>query len=290
MVDQMVWSAPDGSTINLSNWSAGYFQLADNTTGLRSPTYDLSTVSYAGIDGTTVTAVRAQASEPTVALLIEAATKQAFRAKARALVRSMRPKAGLGTLTVTSEWGESRSLSCYCVGGLEGDQANNVGGSGLWWRMVLKFYAPSPWWRGDVRSIMFGLSAPTSFFPITPVVLSSSNIQGALTVDLSDADAPSFPVWTVTGPGSALTLTNTTTGRTIQVTTPIGDGQSLIIDTRPGMQSVRDGNGVNLMGSLSSDPALFPLVEGVNQISALLAGAGPASSISGTYAPSYAGI
>ena len=290
MVDQMVWSAPDGSTVNLSDWSGGYYQLGDNTTGLRSPTYDLATSRFAGVDGTTVTAVRANPAEPTVALLIEASTKQLFRAKARALVRAMRPKAGPGTLTVTTEWGDSRSLSCYCTGGLEGDQANNVGGSGLWWRMVLKFYAPSPWWQGDERTITFGLSAPSAFFPIPPVLLSASNIQGALSIDLSDADAPSFPVWTITGPGSALTLSNTTTGRSIQLNTPIGDGQTVVIDTRPGLQSVRDGSGVNLMGSLASDPALFPLVEGVNQVSALMAGAGAASSITGVYRPSYAGI
>jgi hypothetical protein len=44
------------------------------------------------------------------------------------------------------------------------------------------------------------------------------------------------------------------------------------------------------MGSLGSDPALWPLVDGVNQISAQLTGATSASRISATYRPRYAGI
>jgi hypothetical protein len=94
----------------------------------------------------------------------------------------------------------------------------------------------------------------------------------------------------VTGPGSALILTNVTTGRSIELAFDLGDGQTATIDTRPGRQSVRAADGTNLMSGLSSDPALWPLEPDVNEVTALLTGAGAASRIVGTYRPKYAGI
>jgi hypothetical protein len=44
------------------------------------------------------------------------------------------------------------------------------------------------------------------------------------------------------------------------------------------------------MGSLGTDPALWPLIEDVNAVSAQLTGATSASRISATYRPRYAGI
>lgn len=290
MADEFAWTAADGTTVNLSDASAGYSILANGTRGLRSVEYAFSTAEYAGVDGVQVQAVKASANSPTLGLMLEAAGETAFIAKSRALVRSMRPKAGPGTLTVHRSDGSSRSLTCYVTGGLEGDEAVDTTLLGRWWKLALKFMAPDPWWYGLPRSIDFGLSAPTVFFPIFPLRLSPSAIQGALTVDLSDSDAPTYPVWTVTGPGGPLTLTNTTTGRTIQVNTSIGDGQTIVIDTRPGMQSVRSGTGDNLMGYLASDPALWPLVESVNNVSALLINSTANSRITGTYAPRYSGI
>jgi hypothetical protein len=128
--------------------------------------------------------------------------------------------------------------------------------------------APDPWWYGDTQIINFGLGAPTLFFPIPPVTLSPGTVQGVFTVDLSDTDAPTYPVWTITGPGSALLLANQTTGRSIEVNASLAAGESMTIDTRPGFQSVRRGDGTNLMAALASDPAMWPLIEDVNQVSA----------------------
>jgi hypothetical protein len=85
-------------------------------------------------------------------------------------------------------------------------------------------------------------------------------------------------------------LTNQTTGRTITVTVSLLGGQQLIIDTRPGYQSVRRDDGTNLMGSVTSDPALWTLTEGVNAVSVALTGSTSASRIVGTFRPRYSGI
>jgi hypothetical protein len=291
MADQVTWTTADGQTvIDLTDPQGGYTVLGEGTAGLRSVAYELATVKYAGADGEQVQAIRAAGNTPSLGLLLAADDERTFRQRARFLRAAMRPKIGPGTLTVRTEDGEARSLTCYCTGGFEGDESLDVTHSGRWWKLALKFYAPSPWWEGDPITASLGLGVPVNFFPAPPFKLAPSSVQGQLAIDLSDSDAPSYPTWTVTGPGTSLTLTNVTTSQSIVVNAGLLAGETLVIDTRPGHQTVRKGDGTNLMGSLGSDPALWPLVETVNTVTASLAGATSASRITATYRPRYAGI
>lgn len=291
MAEQITWTSADGSTvIDLTDDSSGYTVAANGTAGLRSVAYELTTTRYAGIDGETVNAIHATPNEPTIGLLVEADGDADLRAKIRGLVRAMRPKAGPGTLTVANETGDRRSLTCYCVDGLPGVESSDGILAGSWWKAALKFYAPDPWWLGDEQSVSIGLGAPTPFFPFFPLVLSSSTVQGQFTVDLSDSDTPAFPVWTITGPGSSLVLTNNTTGRSLTVAASLASGETMVVDTRPDYQSVRRGDGTNLLGSVDGYPDLWPLVEDVNDITAALNGATSNSRIGGSWQPRYAGI
>lgn len=288
MADQVTWTGPDGAVIDLTDAEAGYMVLAEGTTGLRSVTYEVTAAKYAGVDGEQVQAIRAAANTPTLGLLVAADCEADFRARARALRHAMRPKAGTGALCVRNDSGEARYLDCYVTAGLEGDESAAVSGS--WWKLALKLYAPSPWWRGEWQTVSYGLGSPLTFFPIFPLKLSPSSVQGVFTIDLTDSDAPTYPTWTVTGPGNGLTLTNNTTGKVITVTATLAAGETMVITTAPGQQSVRKGDGTNLMGSLATDPALWPLIEDANTVTASLTGATTASSIVGTFAPRYAGI
>jgi hypothetical protein len=289
MARQFVWTPGDGSTpVTLTDKAAGYSVKAAGTRGLSSPAYRMTSTTYAGQSGATLQALEADVREVALGVQVEAGTVADYRQRWRRLVRAFRPKAGDGTLTVTDEWGAVRTFTGRYAGGLEGDgEAEFTGTIG---RAVVRLAGFDPWFYGLAQTIDFGLAAPTAFFPIFPVRLSPSTIQGQFVVDLSDADDLTYPTWTITGPGSALTLTNVTTGRTIQVNAALGDGQTMTIDTRPGFQSVTRGDGANLMGALTTDPALWPLADDVNTVSALLTNAGPASRIVGTYRPRYAGI
>jgi hypothetical protein len=289
MNTQITWTAVDGTATILTDTAAGFTVLGDGTRGLRSVAYELATRKYAGLDGEDVQNVRAVGGQPTLGLLIEADDEATFRQRVRALRRAMRPKAGAGVLAVSQD-GETRELTCYCVGGFEGDESPDVSMPGHWWRLALKFFAPSPWWEGEAVSVSLGLQAPSAFFPAPPFTLSPSAVQGSFQIDLSDSDAPAYPVWTISGPGSAVVLTNETTGRDIEVNTSLGASDVLIIDTRPGHQSVRRNDGTNLMSAVASDPALWPLVEAVNTVSVALVGATSSSRVSTTYRPRYAGI
>lgn len=290
MADQVTWTGADGTVIDLTNSDAGYDVLGEGTRGLRSVEYELATQKTAGADGEAVQSIRAVSNQPTLGLLVHAEDEDDYRTRVRALRHAMRPKAGPGVLGVRNSTGELRELTCYCTGGFEGDESMDVSLPGRWWKLALKFYAPMPWWEGAPQVISFGLRAPTNFFPAPPFTLAPSSVQGQFTVDLSDTDTPTYPLWTISGPGSGLVLTNQTTGASLSVTATLGSTDTLIIDTRPGQQSVKLASGTNLMGSLGTDPAMWPLIEDVNVVSAALTGATSTSLITATFRPRYAGI
>lgn len=287
MPDRYVWTAADGTTVELSDRAAGYIVTADGTTGLRSPSYSFTTREYAGIDGADLVSLKAAAATPTLGLYVSATSYEQSRAKLSSLRRALRPKAGIGTLAVSNDSGDTRTLACYYTGGLEDAVIRPSS-----FKAALKFLAPDPWWSGDQQTISVGLGAGTTFFPFFPLVLAPSTVQGQFTVDLSDSDAPSWPIWTVTGPGSSLVLTNQTSGESLSLDVTLAAGQSLTVDTRPQVRTVRRDDGVNLMPQVTpgTDPALWPLYEGVNSVSVSLTGATDASRVVGVYEPRYAGI
>jgi len=289
MAERFVWTPPAGAAIDLSDDAAGYRVLAAGTRGLNNVTYEMATERHAGTDGTTVQAVTANPNEPTLGLMVQADSETELRGKVRGLVRAMRPKAGAGRLTVTSDDGDSRTLTCYAVGGLEGDESPDTTLAGAWWKAALKLYAADPYWYGAETSVTWSLVDLPAFFPLPPMQLAASTITGQKTItNLGDEDA--FPVWTITGPGVAPELVNTTTGRSIALDLTLAEGDAVHIDTRPGYQSVRDGDGTNLFGALTTDPALWVLEPGANSVAVLMDDVGAASSVTAYYSPRFAGI
>jgi hypothetical protein len=285
-----LWSAPDGSVTDLSAWSVGTYVLDEGTTGQLAPEYEFATQGFAGVDGEQLQDVTALPASPTLALDLVASDGAELRQRLRTLAHVLRPRRGIGTLRAVADDGSERRLPCYYRKGLEQGTYRITR-----YRTALEFWAPSPWWRGSPLTAGYGLGAPVPFFPIPPVTLSSTTIAGSATFDLSDTDSPTSPVWTIKGPGSSLTLSNTydavqpdgsVAPVTVQsVLTPpagqllVGDGQTLTIDTRPSRQSVIRSDGANLFGWLGSDPALWPLVDGINNVSVLLTNVGASSRV-----------
>jgi hypothetical protein len=288
-----LWTAADGSTTDLSDWSQGTYVLDDGTSGELAPEYEFATQSFAGVDGEDLQQIVVGPRSTSLGMDLVASDGTELRQRVRHLAHVLRPRLGQGTLRAVGEDGTERSLRCYYRKGLDTGTYRVTR-----YRCVLEFWSPRPWWLGETLRHSYGLAAPDPFFPIPPITLSATTIAGAATIDLGDTDAPTHPRWLIRGPGSQLTLRNTATvGATTTVdelvlTPPggFGDGQWVRIDTRPTRQSVNVVTvdvdertvltvGANLFGSLGSDPALWPLVDGTNIVEALLTGAGPASRI-----------
>jgi hypothetical protein len=153
---------------------------ANGTRGLRSVGYELTTTRYAGIDGETVNAIHAlpNADDRPAGGVLRGrgvAAGEDPRPGARDAPEG-RPGHAHGRQRARRRSG---SLTCYCTGGMEGDEAIDVTLPGHWWKVALKFYAPDPWWYGDEQRRSMGLGAGANFFPIFPLVLAPSTVQGS---------------------------------------------------------------------------------------------------------------
>jgi hypothetical protein len=284
-VTQWLWQAANGAVTNLADWGVGAYVTTDGTVGELAPSYTFADQQFVGVDGATLQQISADPRSVVLSVDFVATSTADLQARVRSLAHALRPRAGIGALQAVADDGTSRTLPCYYRKGLEAGTYRATR-----YKAALEFWAPNPWWRGTPLSYTWSLAAPQPFFPIPPVVLSATTISGVSTFDLSDTDSQTYPLWTATGPGSQLTLTNQTTGQTLVLNATIGDGQQVTIDTRPGMQAIRRvSDGASLFGSLASDPALWPLVDGVNQVQVLMTNAGAASSIAFTADRLYSG-
>ncbi len=219
-------------------------------------------------------------------LVLSAASSQALRTALRSLLRLLDPKRGTGRLRVQTEDGTERELSCRYAGGAEG-----VGGSPAWRRVVLTFRAVDPYWYArQVTTATFDQGSElATFFPFFPLRLGSTPIFGDTVID-NTGDVETWPVWTLSGPGTDFTLHNLTTGESLILETTLNAGEIVTIDTRPGAKTVLKSDGTSLFGYLSTDSVLWALPLGISSIRLEVTAATAATSVQLQYQLRYLSI
>jgi hypothetical protein len=199
---------------------------------------------------------------------------------ARAIWNERRGDPAPGLLVLARPDGSSRQIEVMCVDG--GDQSDDAAGkSGLLWSTyALTFAADDPLWAdADATERAFGSSTAAGVPPMPPIQLAPASLLGDTQVE-NTGDADSYPVWTITGPGQP-TITNTTTGRSWGLNVALGSGETVVVDTRPTMQSAIDNTSADRWTDLvKSNPRdLWPLIPGVNQLNLSISGSSSASKV-----------
>ncbi|MCZ4506930.1 phage tail family protein [Streptomyces sp. ActVer] len=296
LINQMpavAFTDPYGAVTMLSDWENGWL-LQPGAKGLDMPSYQFTTDESPGIDGYELRDVRAQGKEIVLPLAFWMHdSRAAYLARRRSFIRSLNPKRGVGTLTLTQPDGAARSIRAYYAGGLEGDESRDAAGE-RWCINAITFGCPSPYWIGAEVSQEWRAAAGGTFFPILPLVVGDSQVLGEVTVD-NDGDDVAYPVWTITGPATSVSLTNTITdplsGDTIVkelvLTHTIVGGDVIVIDTRERRQTAVLNGVTNLWPDLSDDSELWPLEAGINHLDLTVAGSTSATSVRMTYQPRY---
>lgn len=208
-------------------------------------------------------------------------SRAAVRAGLADLAEILNPLLGEGTLSLTNEAAVTRQIAAVYFAGLDDADEGTVTTQPL----VLQFHHADPFWYdpSDTATSFASGETPGLFFPIGPQVrLASSTVYGQPTVTNSGS-IDAYPVWTITGPGTDLVLTNDTTGETLSVGYTLNAGDVIVIDTRPGagVTAVTDSAGTNLYQYLTG--SLWALVPGANSITIGLSGATSASSVQLAY-------
>lgn len=255
-------------------------------TGLGFMPVEVSTVPAAARAGSILTGVAAREREVFVPLLLTGDSFFAVRRRLADLARVMDPRDGDGALKLVYPDGSGRRLVCRYRGGLEGSEGDDAWDREL--RVGLTFVAPDPAWLDlEPFTLRWVLGAATPFFPLSmPLVLSASSVLGNVTIDVQ-GDEDCYPVWTITGPATSVTLTNDTTGKTFTINAALEASDTVVVDTRPDQLTVIGPGDTNMWPDLDPNPVLWALRPGVNAVDLNLAGAAAGSSVRLDTVPRY---
>lgn len=261
-----------------------YYLATEGMTGLTGmPPYALTESRAPLTDGADLRFVLADVREVDIPLLVSASSYGELFAACRALSGALNPKAGPGILRITAPDDTQRDLNCTYSGGFEHDWS---AGFSDHISSVLVFRAHDPYLY-DTNATQIGpyfASSAPAFFPILPIHLGSSSVLTGFSVD-NNGDADAYPVWTIHGPGSAITLTNNTTGKSLALT---GNGgltllstDTLVIDTQA--RTVLLNGSTSQYSKLSFSSSLWTFARGFNSVSVSITGTGAASYVQGQY-------
>lgn len=251
------------------------------------PKIDFVEEETPGRPGARIRRVKTPPREIGVPVWFHGATSADLRAQLRTIVRRLYPTLGDGRLRCTGPDGTVRELVCRYAQGLEGAETVENGGTLALGAVLVFRAAEDPFWRAlTPTTIDFTTGTPPAFFPMFPMRLARSSIFGGVEV-VNDGDVEAWPIWTISGPGAGLTLTNDTTGEALTLSTTIAAGESITIDTSPGVKTVLLNDGTNLYPDLDSASVLFSLAPGPNAITVDLIGSTADSEVTLSYRPRY---
>lgn len=190
-----------------------------------------------------------------------------------------------GVLTVTRPDGSARQIDVMYEDGFGGEGGDQ---DVLSASPVLTLMCPDGYWR-DVTPVRYERvfqPGNSSFFDPYPTV-TSGQILGETFLG-NDGDVDAWPSWTITGPATAITATNYTTGLTFTLTVTLAPGELVTITTR--RPTVRGPSGESLINALNWPAAyLWGLPPGTNHVNLNVAGADAGTAIELTFYPRYEG-
>jgi phage-related protein len=283
-VPAVTWTDARGRTTELGRWDDGWI-LQPGVRGFDMPQYQFYTDESPGIDGNALRGARATAREIFLPITFFDSSRATFMDRKRSFLQTLNPKLGIGTITATEVDGSVRTISAYYASGAEGDFGRDT--SGMRWQTVgLTFSCPSPYWLGDSVHQEFGGEVIGDWFPILPLAVRDGQVLGETTID-NPGDDVGYPIWTITGPMSSATFTNSTTGQALTVSASLSGSDVLVIDTRERVQTAILNGTTNWWPNLDTDSVLWGLDPGVNEIDLALSGSTSASKVEIDYQPRF---
>jgi hypothetical protein len=280
------WTDPTGVVWPLSDPSPdrGWFT-TDAIAGWGATPYEI-VVDPMSRGGENVRYIRANPARVTWPLYIWGETHTEFTARYRALRRAFLMtvhRALPGVLTVARPDGSARSIEAYYQDGWGGEAGQNQ----TWAKPVLTLYCPDGAWQDITRIVERRTATNPVAYNAPFLTLTGSAVLGS-TVITNIGDITAWPDWTITGPCTGLTATNTTLGQSFTLSYTLADGEQATITTdRP---TVRGPAGQNISGALNWPAAyLWGLAPGDNAITFSVPGSTAHSAVDLSFFPRYEG-
>ncbi len=280
------WTDPDGTEWPLTDTSpdVGWFTTS-GPTGWHAPTYEIVTDPVPR-GGENVRFIRSQPARMVWPIYVGGDTHLQWLQRHRQIRRAFTSTLhrGIpGTLRITRPDASAREIECFYESGFEGQ----AGEGRLFSKDAITLYAPDGYWRDlSVLSTNYSYVPGVSFFSPFPKVSDSLALGESSLHNPGDVDA--WPFWTITGPMTAMTATNVTTGQEFTLTFALNSGEEVTIATL--QPAVRGPAGQNLAYALDWPSAsLWPLIPGDNELVINVSGGLAGTGVTVAFRPRYEG-
>lgn len=249
----MVWTDVDGLATVLDG-STGIL-LQNDPLGLGAPNPSNTIDDYVAFDGGVLVNRRRSVRQIALKLAVEHATR--VETVEGALAQMLQ---GPGTLTWTDDVNTRTLRDVIYDTGIDGSGIGNL----LERSLVVSLLALDPWWYGPPQSASLSVVAATAFDAAIPFDSVTPFDGGGSTAVTVVGDVSAWPVFTVIGPVSTLTVGSG--GATWQISSPLTSSDTLVVDHRPGSRGPSK-NGGNVDWSLLTESSrLFPLAKGLTAV------------------------
>lgn len=280
------WTDPTGTVWQLSDTSddVGWFTTA-GPAGWDATTYEIVTDPLPR-GGESVRFVRAKPGRIVWPLYVFGDTHLEYVQRRRTIKKALMMTVHrrlTGTLRVSRPDSSAREIDCMYESGLEGE----AGEGWLWSKSAITLFCPDGYWR-DVTAV----TETRSYIPgsdyLNPFPQVSNSLALGETVLNNPGDVDAWPTWTITGPITAVSATNVTTGYQFTLTYGLLAGEQITITTV--QPTVRGPAGQNLASALDwPDAYLWSLIPGDNDVIFNVSGGTAGTQVQLTYHPRYEG-
>jgi len=291
MARRIWWEDASGVLHQLSDLPE--FQVMYGRAGMHMPPISYVEDIYPFEAGGRLRAVKTDIRSFEIPVAIMGTTGTELAQRLETLVGWMDPELGDGKIRVEQRDGSLREIVCRYQDGLQ--MEHSVDNSGLLWQtVVISFRAWQPHWQDVTDTVVtatIGTGSGQAFLgnPFLGLNLGYSQLFASLDINNTGRDpAETWPKFTVTGPGKEIAIRNITTGKVIQITHTLGPGDTIEIDTAPGVKTIHkpDGN-YNIWYLATGATELWKLIRGTNRVQFEMADATSVSSIAIRYRARY---
>lgn len=271
----MTWRDVDGNATVISDGSAG-ITLRANPAGLEAPVPSNTIDPFVAFDGGVLVNRRRPVRSIALGLYLEHASRvETVVAQLAAMLQ------GPGELEWSDDINTRTLRQVIYEGGLDGSGDVTL----LERSMVVSLLALDPWWYGPAMSSALSTSAATAFDAAVSFD-AAIPFDGEASVGVIIAgDADAYPLITVTGP--ATTLTVGSGGLLWSISAPLIAGDVLVVDHRPGSRGPSKNGGLVDWSLLTAASRLFTLTPGTTSVISGATGTTGATSITMQYEPRY---
>ncbi|WP_043470308.1 phage tail domain-containing protein [Kitasatospora sp. MBT66] len=266
-------------------------------TGLDMPPVELHSDASPNLHGSIYRGARIAERQFMIPVYLHGVDRRTLKDLKRRLISALNPMNGYCVLRFTEGDSLTHTLYAYYRDGMQGDEGVDNAGF-RFMKFGLQFTAFDPFYHGQdtqVAEWQFGdgkafLKTGKGLFPLA---LNKGLLSSEAIPVVNPGSVEAWPMWELKGPVRGFKMTGPA-GTSFGIAAgPVGSpdavpaGRTLIIDSRPGIKTLKDDQGTNYWPRVDAAPALWSVPAGKSAVSVDLVAAGAGASLRLSFRPRF---